>query len=136
MLEKITITGEYIGNDTNGIIIGGKHFYPGIVLTADVDEDVFLNLQLAEKNGWFKIISHNYQEFLKSRDRLEQPVIVEAVTNDEINIVVEEKKEANVTEDATVNNESEVISQITTTTKSRTRKKNNNEMMTNDIVGE
>lgn len=69
MLELVTITGSYNGNDERGIIVGGKQFLPNNVLEADVQEEVFLNLIDAENNGWFKVLKHNYEEFVISRGR-------------------------------------------------------------------
>ena len=66
-LEKITITGEY--KNEGSILIGGKPFIPGLVLKTTVFEDEFLRLRIAQENGWFKIYSDNYAEFLQSRNR-------------------------------------------------------------------
>jgi hypothetical protein len=68
-MNEITVKGLYKGSDPKGMIIGGKRFTPKNVNTADVVEQVFLNLQRAEENGWFKIFEHNYNKFLEANGR-------------------------------------------------------------------
>jgi hypothetical protein len=67
MLEKITLIGEYLGNDPRGILVGGKLFIPKLVQETDINESTFENLLKAKENGWFDIKSHNYAQYLKER---------------------------------------------------------------------
>jgi hypothetical protein len=69
MLNKITLEGVLLDENSNGILIGGKPFRYNAVQKTDVTEDVFLNLCIAEENKWFRILFHNYEEFLNSRGR-------------------------------------------------------------------
>lgn len=86
MLEKITITGEYLDNSPTGIIIGGKVFRKGFMATADVTEDVYFNLKTAHENKWFNLMSDNYNDFLVSRGR----AAIEEVKVKEETVVVTE----------------------------------------------
>lgn len=103
MLEKITITGEYLDNSPTGIIIGGKVFRKGFMATADVTEDVYFNLKTAHENKWFNLMSDNYNDFLVSRGRAaieevkvkEEPVVV-VVTEQ---VIVTDKEPVTVVEE-------------------------------------
>jgi hypothetical protein len=86
MIDKITVLGTYEAK--GGTIIGGKPFLKGTCQEVHVDEVTFKRLQLANENGWFKIKSHNYQEFLEARGRAREAV-VEAVPSKEVFALVE-----------------------------------------------
>jgi hypothetical protein len=95
MLDKITILGEYLANDPQGTWIGGKEFKKGRIVEANVNEDTFLNLLIAQENKWFSIKSHNYDEFKLSRGRWtpEQikaiPAVIQAVAEPIVQTVSE-----------------------------------------------
>ncbi len=69
MIDKIRVLGKYLGNDKNGIWIGGKEFKPGKTIEINVDEDTYKRLLLAVKNKWFEINGDNYYDWLVSRGR-------------------------------------------------------------------
>lgn len=69
MISKITILGELLTNDINGMMIGGKQFKKGLVIETQVDEDTYKRMLLAVENKWFSIRADNYQEWLISRGR-------------------------------------------------------------------
>lgn len=70
MLEKITVKGIYKGGNPRGTIIGGTLFKPMIPAMAHVDVDTYKILKTGVINGWFQITEHNYDEYLKSRTKV------------------------------------------------------------------
>jgi hypothetical protein len=100
-MKEVTITGLYKGKDNRGIIIGGKRFTPKNVATTNVEERVFLNLQKAEENGWFKIIKHNYAEFLKANGRrvVAQKIKIDSTVPEEKVVPEETTVEETIRED-------------------------------------
>lgn len=69
MLDFITLKGKYIGHTERGIIIGGIPALPNKVICVNVNESTFLHLRDGVKNGWFEMISDNYDKYCKSRNR-------------------------------------------------------------------
>lgn len=69
MLDFITLKGKYIGHTEKGIIIGGIPALPNKVICVNVNESTFLHLRDGVKNGWFEMISDNYDKYCKSRSR-------------------------------------------------------------------
>jgi hypothetical protein len=127
MLNKVTVVGEYIGQDPRGTIIGGKLFLPNCILETEVTEEVFNTLKIAEENKWFRIDKHNYNEFLKERNIvieeptvqpvIEEPVVVEPT----VQPVVEEVVIEPVVEEV-------VVEEVAKTTKKTAKKKNDKEV--------
>jgi len=69
MIDKITVLGELLTSEINGIIIGGKQFRKGLIIEAQVDEETYQKLLIAVENKWFSIKKDNYQDWLISRGR-------------------------------------------------------------------
>lgn len=68
MLKKITVSGQYLGTDKRGTMIGGVPFLPGMpARTVEVTEDTYHKLVKGSENGWFKIVNDNYALFCTSR---------------------------------------------------------------------
>ncbi|MEG0728134.1 MAG: hypothetical protein RR420_00790 [Anaerovoracaceae bacterium] len=68
-MNKITIAGIYKGED-DSIMICGTVFNKNTVIEGKVTEDLFLTLKSeTEKNGWFTVVSDNYDEYLTYHGR-------------------------------------------------------------------
>lgn len=85
-LTKITVTGQYTPkhDKVNPLIIGGVTFNPYLELTANVKEDVFLNLLRGFRTPepWFVLADHNYPEYIKSRRVPANPEIMSLLDAD------------------------------------------------------
>lgn len=85
-LTKITVTGQYTPkhDKVNPLIIGGVTFNPYLELTANVKEDVFLNLLRGFRTPepWFVLVDHNYPEYINSRRVPANPEIEELLAVD------------------------------------------------------
>lgn len=67
-IHKITLIGQYVGENKNGIVVGGHLFLPaGIPYQISVDPKTYHNLRDGVRNGWFKIFNDNYAYFKANR---------------------------------------------------------------------
>lgn len=68
--DKITIIGEYLLDDKLGFIIGGQQFIKGLPPKATtVTEETYELLLKGVKDGWFNLVSDDYDDYLTSRGR-------------------------------------------------------------------